>query len=300
MFQDELGLDWLDYGARMYDAQLGRFHTQDRFSEKYYSLSNYSYGANNPVLMIDINGDSLWINYQGTNILYENGKLFNSDGSNYAGDGVKKNGQLKGFLKSTVRALNNIGSTEAGLSMISSLQSSENNFTIMHASMNPHGFKNEFIASDHTKAYANQLLSDPAHATSYAALISMGIDMNGGSGGAIYWNPSGTSLPTTAGIGINATTDLAHEMFHGLDANQGALDKRGYLNPNVTRFEWSAVYGENRVRSQLGVPLRTHYITTKDPSGNVMGGTGPRMITPINSPILPIYPMNPLPAGSIK
>ena len=58
-FQDELGLDWLDYGARMYDAKLGRWHTQDRFSEKYFSLTNYGYAANNPVLLIDVNGDSV-------------------------------------------------------------------------------------------------------------------------------------------------------------------------------------------------------------------------------------------------
>lgn len=50
---------WYDYGWRMYDPQLGRFHTQDRFSEKYASMSTYQYGANNPVLMIDVNGDSV-------------------------------------------------------------------------------------------------------------------------------------------------------------------------------------------------------------------------------------------------
>ena len=55
------GLDWYDYGARMYDAALGRFMKTDRFSEKYVSLSPYQYGANNPVNNIDVNGDSIRI-----------------------------------------------------------------------------------------------------------------------------------------------------------------------------------------------------------------------------------------------
>ena len=59
-FSDGSGLDWLDYGARMYDVQVGRFFTQDRFAEKYELLSPYQYGANDPIKNIDINGDSLY------------------------------------------------------------------------------------------------------------------------------------------------------------------------------------------------------------------------------------------------
>lgn len=55
------GLNWYDYGARHYDAALGRFMVADRFSEKYVSLSPYQYAANNPVNIVDINGDSLSI-----------------------------------------------------------------------------------------------------------------------------------------------------------------------------------------------------------------------------------------------
>ncbi len=54
-----MSLGLYDYGARFYDPQIGRFHTQDAFAEKYYTLSPYQYGADNPILNIDVNGDSI-------------------------------------------------------------------------------------------------------------------------------------------------------------------------------------------------------------------------------------------------
>jgi RHS repeat-associated protein len=54
---DETGYDY--FGARYYDARVGRFFTQDRFKEKYPSFSPYQYGANNPILFVDVNGDSI-------------------------------------------------------------------------------------------------------------------------------------------------------------------------------------------------------------------------------------------------
>ena len=57
--------DWYDYGARMYDAALGRFLAIDEHVEKYPNLCPFGFVANNPVNMIDPNGmDLRWAKYK--------------------------------------------------------------------------------------------------------------------------------------------------------------------------------------------------------------------------------------------
>jgi RHS repeat-associated protein len=55
----EIGLNLIDFGARMQDPSLGKFISIDRFAEKNASQTPYSYAANNPIKFIDVNGDSI-------------------------------------------------------------------------------------------------------------------------------------------------------------------------------------------------------------------------------------------------
>jgi len=54
--QDELNVGWMDYGARMYMPELGRFSTLDPVAGKFSGISPYSYCADNPILLDDPDG----------------------------------------------------------------------------------------------------------------------------------------------------------------------------------------------------------------------------------------------------
>jgi len=241
-----------DYGARMYDAALGRFMTQDRYSEKYYPLSPYQYAANNPISNIDINGDSIWVtvtstitNADGTTSAQNDRYYYGQDASgNYGfldGSGAIYSG-TDAFVGQLTSALGDLRSQPVGQGLVDNLMNSTNNTDIVKRSRN---------AADGTN------------------------------GSYITWNPTNTNgAPDNAGSNTRQPfIALGHEMAHVQDVWNGTINRSAWVTypkpgggtgtiPNSEKY---ATHMENQIRSEHGVALRVSY--AMDPSGNPDPGT---------------------------
>ncbi|MGB3468996.1 MAG: RHS repeat-associated core domain-containing protein, partial [Cyclobacteriaceae bacterium] len=228
--QEEWGL--IDYGARMYDAQLGRFFTQDRFAEVYTALSPYNYTANNPINFIDVNGDYITIAGQDDeghkySVLYENGKAYHysvdQDGNITKGD--EYDGENE-FISNAVADLNSINSTVKGKKRIGDLQSSETQYSISAASR----------------------LKDSRASINDDGNVSIKYYQDGGVIDGVRYN--------------NSSFALGHEIQHAWDHDQAGdtyiknMKYRGhsYSEKNAVEFEnyLRAQAGETRMRMSYG------------------------------------------------
>lgn len=241
----------------MYDPTIARWNRVDRFSEKYYDLSPYSFGAGNPLMYTDVNGDSLVINYfdnsntrQTLHYGYtESGGhgFYNKDGSAYAG-GDK-------FVDQVSSALGRLGLGKEGRQMI------------------------DFLSGD------AQVVS-----------IGMGISnsYNDKTGEVGFNLNSNSGIPTEGGIGglakAPAYISLGHELAHAEDHLKGTLNTNrtwtGSINyPEAEKY---ATHRENQFRSENGLPLRTHYgvietspkVFTPDPLNRIIDSIGRSLIYP--------------------
>ncbi len=184
--QDEqlggVNLDWYDYGARFYDPALGRFHTQDRFAEDFAEWSPYHYANNNPILNIDINGDSSYTFNVATEALTwvsETGgsesqivNFINEDGSAYTQDGDPVTAAIEGSEVFVTDARD--GWLVSGYDPVADLSEGYNSATGYEYSMGDLVLRHKLKGSVLAKAIANnesvgnaQPISSQAHYDAY-------------------------------------------------------------------------------------------------------------------------------------
>jgi len=232
--------DWLDYGARMYDASLGRFFTQDRFAEEYYGLSAYQYTANNPILFIDVNGDYIFINGEDNKrYKYENGELYSKDKN---GDWKEYKAKAGSYLSVIQGALNKLASEKDGNALVDFFAGEKNHVNIRQRKKGEAGSGN--------KQSGWSIITDK--------------------------KPQGGIIPTEGGLQKSPLyVAIGHEMAHRQDRIKGTFSMKPWYKINgieIPEAEKYATHYENMIRAEQELPLRTHY------SRDNTKGNGPAII----------------------
>ena len=249
------GLNWYDYGARMYDAVLGRFTTIDPMVEKYYKLGSYVYCANNPVNLTDPTG--MWITHKDSigTYRYNNGQWeqYQTEGEN-AGQYIAYTPVKGSFLAGVLSGLNQLGKNVTGKEILDFFANDENNATLRP------GSKNEI-----------NLLSLAS------GKITLKSDF------------TGSKIPTLDGLQMSPFwLDIGHELAHRQDVIQNGIEQAGKVwltadGKTMYETEKYATHMENLMRADAGLPLRTHYAT----QGNA--GWEPSRILNPNSRVSTFY-----------
>jgi Effector protein len=222
----------------MYDNQIGRFFTQDRFADLYHSFNPYQYTANNPINYVDENGDYITINGSDEknnpiSVLYENGKLYNyTSSTDKKGNVTITKGDVWGgkndFITQAGKDLDAIAGTKEGNTIVSDLQGSQ------------YGYN---LHNDNSKNFAGTGFEGKDEAKG---------------GGNIYYSQKGGSH-ANASINKSAVV-LGHELLHGW-AFEFTNENRSSSTPNRLTRETAAVKFENYLRASFGETImRTNYL----------------------------------------
>ena len=236
-FDEETGMYY--YGARYYEPRLSLWMSVDRFAENYPNIASYCFSANNPLHIVDENGDSIQIREFGQETKMWN--VYNYDvesGSFKDANGTKYSGTNENIARTT-SALNVLRSKKAGNDLVTKLSQSSKKVIILAQEGTSNG---EGEGSQGYDSY-------------------------------VKWDPT-----KDAAFGGGSFVALGHELAHSLDRLSGTMDNTEWYSDqlpdgnvkSVPNAEKYSTHYENLIRAEHNLGLRTHY--SIDEHGNPSGG----------------------------
>ena len=230
----------------MYDNQIGRFQTQDRFGDKYLGFSPYQYGLNNPLSNIDVNGDSVLTYFHD-----QNGSQVNTIPDEvknaYARMGINigYNAETNMLYGSAIEGSTQ---TEASQKMLEELGVCVSDHSLLFGydlAYNAGG-ENKGVLFGYNMKNEDKTLS----------LIDLGDFYGDGSAKGEYTNGLSTNV-------FNLTRTIEHE-FVGHGVKGLGDDPHGPNGPGPNE----RLFG-NPVRDRLGIPQRLEYVNRERLTGNI-------------------------------
>ena len=244
----ETGLSY--FGARYYSSDLSIWLSVDPMSDKYPSLSPYVYCADNPVKLVDPNGEEIIICVRNQKYTYDGFNLIDKDGN-----------------------VANFASNTFGYKVLSDLNELKNSKCNMIKDK-----LMDLVNSEHKHYIVNRTLVGGGgfnHPFNKKDASSPGV----GSGTETGYNPFATKSVCADGGYVSCAT-LAHELLgHGWNSDRGLHENDSHITDNGIKYEEiNAINIQNKVlvehqqmprsyvgvgetKKQIPVSLINHYYT---------------------------------------